>query len=124
MEIVSSSSSSQLARPGRRRAGQQFLVGVAGGTGTRAADHGDAGQVERRGQCLQAGVEQQVAGTAVLEDVSDLGAGQAMVDGHQNPARGRHAEMRLQHRRRVEQQRGDPVSLAQPRRAERIGEPP
>ena len=111
-------------RPLRRRTGQHLLVRIAGVAGVRAADHGDAGQLQRRGQRLQAGIEQQVAGAAVLEDVADLGAGQAVVDRDQDPARGRHAEMGLQHRRRVEQQRSDPVTLAQPRRPQRVGQPP
>jgi len=111
-------------RPGRRHAGQQLLVGIAGADGVRAADHGDASQVQRRGQFLQAGVEQQVACAAVLEDVTDLGAGQAVVDRDQNPARRRHTEMGLKHRRRVEQQRRNAISLAKPGRPERVGQPP
>jgi len=47
----------------------------------------------------------------VLQDVSDLGARQAMVNGDQDPARRGHPEMRFEHRGGVEQQRGDPVAL-------------
>ncbi len=123
-EIVSSSSSSQLAGRSRRRAGQELPVRILGIAGARAADHRDARQVQRRCQRLQPGIQQQVPRAAVGQDVPDLGAGQPVVNRDQDPASGRHAEMGLQHRRGVEQQRGHPVPLAQARRPQRVGQPP
>ena len=116
-EIVSSSCSSQLS--GRGRGADQELLVLVG-----IPDHRHAGQRGRPGQRLESGVQQQVPCTAVPQDVPDLGAGQAVVDGDQDPARGGHAEMRLDHLRGVEQQRGDTIALAQPRRPERVAEPP
>ena len=111
-------------RPHRRRAGQELLVRVPGHAGVVTADHGHPGQVGRLGDRREPGVEQQVLRAAVLQDVPDLGAGQAVVDRDEDPARRGHAEMGLQHGRRVEQQRGDAFSLGQARRPERVGEPP
>ena len=102
-------------RPHRRRAGQELLVRVPGHAGVVTADHGHPGQAGRLGDRRESRVEQQVLRAAVLQDVPDLGAGQAVVDRDQDPARGRHAEMGLQHGRRVEQQRGDAVALGQAR---------
>ena len=124
IEIVSSSCSSQLAGRAGDGAGQELLVRVRRDAGVVTADHGHPGQVERLGDRLERRVEQQVPRAAVPQDVPDLGAGQAVVDRDEDPARRGHAEMGLEHGRRVEQQRGDAVSLGQARRPERVGEPP
>ena len=108
----------------RRRGREELLVRVPGAAGACAADHGHPGQLQRRGQRLQAGVQQQVPRATVGQDVPDLGAGQPVVDRDQDPASRRHPEMRLEHRRGVEQQRGNPISLAKTRRPQRVGQPP
>jgi hypothetical protein len=91
IEIVSSSCSSQLAGG----AGQELLVRVGRDAGVVTADHGHPGQVERLGDRRERRVEQQVSRAAVPQDVPDLGAGQAVVDRDEDPARRRHAEVRL-----------------------------
>ena len=81
-------------------------------------------ELQRGEHRLELGVEQQEARTAVSEDVPDLGARKPVVDRDEDPAGRRDTEMGLEHRRRVEQQRRHSISLAQPRRPERIGESP
>ena len=50
----------------------------------------------------------------MVEDVGDFRRRQPGIDGHQNGARQRHAEVRLQHRRNVGTQKADAVPLHHP----------
>src|SRR5207248_1863525 len=85
--------------PCRRGIGQELLVGVIRAAGVRTPDNGYASEIERGCQRLQVVVDEEEAGAAVLDDVADLRAGEAVVDRDQDAARGRHAEVRLEHRR-------------------------
>jgi hypothetical protein len=60
----------------------------------------------------------------VAQDVLDLGAREPRVDGHEDSAGRRDAEMRFQHRGAVGEERRDPIAVLETGSAERIGEAP
>ena len=108
---------------GRRRS-EEILVRVSGGARVVDPDHVDAGEVERLDELGELRVEQERAGARVAQDVLDLGAREPRVDRDEDPAGGRNAEVRLQHRGAVGQERRDPVAFAQTGGAEPVGEAP
>ena len=103
---------------------QERLILISRGRGVSTPDDRHAGQIQRGEHRLELRVDQQKTRIAVSEDVPHLGTCEPVVDRDEDPTGRRDTEMGLEHRRRVEQQRRHSISLAQPRRPERICESP
>jgi len=106
----------------RRARREEVLVGVARGAGVVHAHDRDARQVDRLHEPLELRVDEEEPRARVLEDVGDLVGDESRVDRDEDPAGGRHAEMRLEHRGDVRAEERDPVVLRHPRRPQRRGE--
>ena len=123
IEIVSYSSSIHGSHGLRRLRGQEVLVGIAGIAGVVDADHRHGAQVQRLHQRLELVVDQQGPGAGVAQDVADLVAAEPRVHRHEHQAGRRNPEVRLQHGRRVRQDRGHPVEVPQAQPAQPRGQP-
>jgi hypothetical protein len=104
-----------------RALGQERLVGIPGIPGVVDA-HG-APDLGARGQVLELVVGEQEPGAGVLQDETDVLGAEPVVERHQHPAGRRHPVVGFQQRRGVRAEERHPVTLAQPRRAQRRGQP-
>src|SRR2546426_2079098 len=106
-----------------RRAGrEELLVGIAHRAGIVDAHDPHARQVGRLHESLELVVHEKETRARVLEDVADLVRAEPRIDGDEDPAGGRHAEVCLEHRRDVRAEERDRVVLLHPRSAQRRGE--
>ena len=107
----------------RRAAGEKILVRISGVTGVVHAHDAQAGERQRLHQRLELGVDEEELRAGVLEDVADLVRAEPRIDGDQHASRGRHAVVRLEHRRNVRAEKCHPVVLVHTGRAQRRGKP-
>ena len=111
-------------RSARVTGGEQVLVRVAWGARVVDPHHPQPREVETLQRSRERRVNQQEARARVVEDVADLGRREAHVDRHHHPAGERHAEVRLEHRRRVRAEQRDAVPGREPRRDQGARQPP
>ncbi len=111
-------------RSARVSGGEQVLVRIARGARVVDPDHLQRRQVEALQRPGERRVDQQEPRARVAEDVADLGRGEANVDRHHHPAGEGHAEVRLEHRRRVRAQQRHAVAAREPGRAQGARQPP
>ena len=106
-----------------RAAGEELLVRVTGRARVVDSHHAERVQIQRLEEPLELVIDQEHPRAGVPEDVAHLVAGEPRVDGDEDQARGGHAEVRLEHGRRVGGDDGDPVQLPEAERAQGRGEP-
>ena len=111
-------------RPVRVAGREQVLVGVAADARVVHAHHLHPREVEPLERSGERPVNQQEPRARVVEDVADLGRGEAHVDRHHHPAGEGHAEVRLEHRRRVRAEERHAVADREPPRVQGARQPP